>query len=94
MQTRSPQDIDKTNRPLYKILQAFGQCDRYDAGDTRRPSMTQAALLLNDKIVRRTSQGTEGQPSRKAAEERQAYGFEGSVGRTVPGRPLPVPVER
>jgi Protein of unknown function (DUF1553)/Protein of unknown function (DUF1549) len=52
MQTRSPQDTDKTNRPLYKILQAFGQCDRYDAEASRRPSMTQAAMLLNDKIVR------------------------------------------
>jgi hypothetical protein len=52
MQTRSPQDLDKTDRPLYKILQAFGQCDRYDSQASRRPSMTQAALLLNDKIVR------------------------------------------
>jgi hypothetical protein len=52
MQTRSPQDIDKTDRPLYKILQAFGQCDRYDAEAARRASMTQAAILLNDKIVR------------------------------------------
>ncbi len=52
MQTHSPQDLDKTDRPLYKILQAFGECDRYDYEASRRPSMTQAALLLNDKIVR------------------------------------------
>jgi hypothetical protein len=52
MQTRSPQDIDKTDRPVYKILQAFGQCDRYDAEAARRASMTQAAILLNDKVVR------------------------------------------
>lgn len=52
MQTHSPQDTDKTNRTLYKVLQAMGQCDRYDAEPSRRPTMSQAALLLNDKLIR------------------------------------------
>ena len=37
MQTRSPQDLDKTDRPLYKILQAFEQCTT--ATIRRRPGV-------------------------------------------------------
>lgn len=51
-QTHSPQDVEKTNRALYKILQAFGQCDRYTAEADRRPNMIQSAILMNDKILR------------------------------------------
>lgn len=51
-QTHSPQDVEKTNRALYKILQAFGQCDRYTAEADRRPNMIQSALLMNDKLLR------------------------------------------
>lgn len=52
MQTRSPQDIEKADRGLIKILQAFGQCDRYAIQSTRKPSMVQSAMLMNDKTVR------------------------------------------
>lgn len=52
MQTHSPQDIEKSVRPLYRILQAFGQCDRYAAEADRRPSMIQSAILLNDQVIR------------------------------------------
>lgn len=52
LQTRSPQDIDKTDRPLFKVLQAFGQCDRYAIEASRKPSMVQAAILLNDRGLR------------------------------------------
>lgn len=51
-ETRSPQDIEKSSRPLYKILQAFGQCDRYTSEPDRRASMVQAAILLNDTEIR------------------------------------------
>lgn len=51
-QTHSPQDVEKTSRALYKILQAFGQCDRYTAEADRRPNMIQSALLMNDKTLR------------------------------------------
>lgn len=52
MQTRSPQDVEKADRGLIKLLQSFGQCDRYAVAATRRPSMVQAAMLMNDKTVR------------------------------------------
>ena len=52
MQTRSPQDVDKADRGVFKVLQAFGQCDRYAIEATRRPTMIQAAVLMNDKTVR------------------------------------------
>jgi hypothetical protein len=52
MQARSPQDIDRSDHRLYKALQFFGQCDRYQAEATRRPSMLQAAVLLNDASLR------------------------------------------
>ena len=51
IQTHSPQDIDKSDRKTYLLLQAFGQCDRYEAQATRRASMVQAAMLLNDRTV-------------------------------------------
>lgn len=51
MQTRSPMDVDKSNRALYKTLMAFGQCDRYQTEPDQRPSMVQAALLLNDRTL-------------------------------------------
>ncbi|MBM3767045.1 MAG: DUF1553 domain-containing protein [Acidobacteria bacterium] len=52
MQTRSPQDIDKSDAPLFRALQAFGQCDRYAIEADRKPTMVQAAILLNDKLIR------------------------------------------
>jgi len=52
LQTRSPQDLDKTDKPLFRALQAFGQCDRYAIEADRKPSMIQAAILLNDKLIR------------------------------------------
>jgi hypothetical protein len=52
LQTRSPQDLDKSSRPLYKIMQSFGQCDRYTAEADRRASMVQAAILMNDTEIR------------------------------------------
>lgn len=52
MQTRSPQDIDKSDKDMYHTLQAFGQCDRYAIEADRKPTMVQAAILLNDKMIR------------------------------------------
>lgn len=52
MQTRSPMDVERADRGLVKVLQAFGQCDRYAIQATRKPSMVQAAVLMNDKTVR------------------------------------------
>jgi hypothetical protein len=52
LQTRSPQDIDKSDPAVYRALQAFGQCDRYAIEADRKPSMVQAAILLNDKVIR------------------------------------------
>ncbi len=52
-ETRSPMDIDKSNRPLFKILQSFGQCDRYTAEADRRASMVQAAILMNAAEIRK-----------------------------------------
>ncbi|MDX1984327.1 MAG: DUF1553 domain-containing protein [Bryobacteraceae bacterium] len=52
MQTRSPQDLDKTNRKFYKVVQQFGQCDRYTAEADRRGSMVQTAMLLNHDLLR------------------------------------------
>jgi len=51
-QTHSPQDVERSLPPLYKVLQAFGQCDRYTTEANRRPGMIQSALLLNDKALR------------------------------------------
>lgn len=51
MQTRSPQDIDKSDRKTLLFLQTFGQCDRYEAEADRRASMVQAATLLNGRTV-------------------------------------------
>lgn len=51
-QTHSPQDVERSLPPLYKVLQAFGQCDRYTTEADRRPGMIQSALLLNDKALR------------------------------------------
>jgi hypothetical protein len=52
MQTRSPQDVEKNDKPLYYALQAFGQCDRYAIEASRKPTMVQAAILMNDQVVR------------------------------------------
>ena len=52
LQTRSPQDVDKSDPAMYRALQAFGQCDRYAIEADRKPSMVQAAILLNDKLIR------------------------------------------
>ena len=52
LQTRSPQDIDKSDPAMYRALQAFGQCDRYAIEADRKPTMVQAAILLNDKLIR------------------------------------------
>lgn len=51
-QTRSPQDVDKTDKPLFRVLQSFGQCDRYAIEASRKPTMVQAAILMNDQVVR------------------------------------------
>lgn len=60
MQTRSPQDIEKADRGVLKVLQSFGQCDRYAMQATRRPSMVQSAVLMNDKTVRDRLKVTKG----------------------------------
>jgi hypothetical protein len=52
VQTFSPMDVEKTNKKVHAFLQQFGQCDRYAADADRRPSMIQAALLLNDGLIR------------------------------------------
>ncbi len=52
MQTFSPQDLDKSDRKLHAAMGQFGQCDRYAAEADRRPSMIQAAVLLNDGVIR------------------------------------------
>jgi hypothetical protein len=52
MQTRSPQDVDKSNAALFRTVQAFGQCDRYAADASRKPSMVQAAVLMNGSILK------------------------------------------
>jgi hypothetical protein len=52
MQTRSPQDLEKSDRTLFNAIQAFGQCDRYAIEATRKPTMVQAAILMNDKSIR------------------------------------------
>ncbi len=52
MQTRSPQDVEKADKAVFKVVQSFGQCDRYAIEATRKPTMVQAALLMNDKAVR------------------------------------------
>ncbi len=51
MQSRSPMDVEKSNKLLYKTFMAFGQCDRYQTESEQKPSMVQAALLLNDKAL-------------------------------------------
>ena len=52
LQTRSPQDVEKSDPAIYRALQAFGQCDRYSIEADRKPTMVQAAILLNDKLIR------------------------------------------
>jgi hypothetical protein len=52
-ETRSPLDLDKSSKPLYKIMQSFGQCDRYGTEADRRASMVQAAILMNDAEMRK-----------------------------------------
>jgi hypothetical protein len=59
-QTRSPQDIDKTDKPLFRVLQSFGQCDRYAIEATRKPTMVQAAILMNDMVIRERLKVTKG----------------------------------
>ncbi len=51
MQTRSPKDLDGTDRPFLRVVQAFGECDRYQTEADRRPGMVQAAILLNEKSI-------------------------------------------
>jgi len=51
-QVRSPGDVDRADKGLYRALQAFGQCDRYAIEATRKPSMIQSAILMNDPVVR------------------------------------------
>jgi len=52
MQSRSPMDLDKSHKQLYKTMSAFGQCDRYNTVAEIRPSVVQAALMLNDTTLR------------------------------------------
>ena len=52
MQTHSPQDIEKSDSPAFTALQAFGQCDRYAIEASRKPTMVQSAILMNDRVVR------------------------------------------
>lgn len=51
-QVRAPTDIERVDGALYRALQAFGQCDRYAMEPTRKPSMVQAAILMNDGALR------------------------------------------
>lgn len=51
-QTRSPQDIEKSDKPTFLALQSFGQCDRYAIAPSRKPTMVQSAILLNDRAIR------------------------------------------
>jgi len=51
MQSRSPMDLEKSSKPFYKTVMAFGQCDRYQTEPDQKPSMVQAALLLNDQVL-------------------------------------------
>jgi hypothetical protein len=60
MQTFSPQDLDKSNRKLHAAIQQFGQCDRYAADADRRPSMIQAAVLMNDGVLRDRGKAAKG----------------------------------
>lgn len=52
MQTRSPQDVEKSDKPTFTALQAFGQCDRYAIEASRKPTMVQSAILMNDRVIR------------------------------------------
>jgi hypothetical protein len=52
MQTRSPQDLEKTDKAMFNAVQSFGQCDRYATEASRKPTMVQAAILMNDQVVR------------------------------------------
>jgi sulfur relay (sulfurtransferase) DsrF/TusC family protein len=52
MQARSPQDIEKTDKATFTALQAFGQCDRYAIQASLKPTMTQSAILMNDRVIR------------------------------------------
>lgn len=60
MQTRSPQDVEKSDKGAFGVLQAFGQCDRYAIEATRKPTMVQSALLMNDKAVRELVKANKG----------------------------------
>lgn len=51
MQARSPQDIEKSAKPVQRLLAQFGQCDRYAAEADRRPGMVQSALWMNEKVL-------------------------------------------
>ena len=59
-QVRSPTDVERADKPLYRALQAFGQCDRYAIEPTRKPSMIQSAILLNDPALRTRLQVVKG----------------------------------
>jgi hypothetical protein len=88
-QTHSPMDIDKSDRKTYLLLQAFGQCDRYDAEASRRASMVQAATLLNSQTIREKIVLKEEHPWLKvAAEERVDQVFLTALSR------MPTPGER
>ena len=75
MQMRSPMDADKSDRALFKTMNAFGQCDRYQSEAEIRPSMVQAALLLNDQTLRnrvRAVKGSRAEALADAAPEARA----------------------
>lgn len=51
MQARSPQDVEKSAKPVQRLLAQFGQCDRYSAEADRKPGMVQSALWMNEKVL-------------------------------------------
>lgn len=60
MQARSPQDIEKSAKPVQRLLAQFGQCDRYAAEADRRPGMVQSALWMNEKVLLERTQASKG----------------------------------
>lgn len=54
MEIYSPQDLDRSgpeNRDLANAAAEFGQCDRYTREASREATMSQAAMLLNGKVL-------------------------------------------
>jgi hypothetical protein len=60
MQARSPQDVEKSAKPVQRLLAQFGQCDRYAAEADRRPGMVQSALWMNEKVLLERTKASKG----------------------------------